>query len=500
MARKASTIDSLTSVFDKSIRPIYAIDAERRIVYCNRALATWLDVEVGRIVGRVVEYHSEPAAESDESRDDVPLTDLCPPPQALAGTACAGTLSCMGRGGRLVHRQADFMPLDGRTGIKAVRGKERAAPATFAVLVMLAPADLSAQELASGVSGEPATDELHRTIRKFRRAQTSRFSIASLLGSSPAMQKVRAQVAAAAASGANALIFGPSGSGRGHVARAIHYSAAKDSDARLVPVDCEVVSDDVLRRVMDGVRASGTGGRPTLLLENLDRLSAAHQMMLVLAISQKTVLARVIATFDDHRPSDTASGEDENGKPIVTPGVDTALLHAISTITIRLPRLADRMEDLPVLSQFFLEACNHGSNNQVGALRSDALDLLALYSWPGELEQLRETIAAAHRACKSHEILPGDLPPTAQHAFLAAKRVRRQPQRIVLDELLASIEKEAIVRALAQAGGNKSEAAGLLGMTRPRLYRRLVQLGLAREEGDDSPLEQPEFIERDPTE
>jgi DNA-binding NtrC family response regulator len=70
----------------------------------------------------------------------------------------------------------------------------------------------------------------------------------------------------------------------------------------------------------------------------------------------------------------------------------------------------------------------------------------------------------------------------------------------VLDELLASIEKEAIVRALAQAGGNKSEAATLLGMTRPRLYRRLVQLGLAGDEGDAAQLEQPEFIERDPTE
>jgi DNA-binding NtrC family response regulator len=69
----------------------------------------------------------------------------------------------------------------------------------------------------------------------------------------------------------------------------------------------------------------------------------------------------------------------------------------------------------------------------------------------------------------------------------------------VLDELLASIEKEAITRALSQAGGNKSEAAALLGMTRPRLYRRLVQLGFVTEEtatiADN--LELPEFIEQD---
>jgi DNA-binding NtrC family response regulator len=69
----------------------------------------------------------------------------------------------------------------------------------------------------------------------------------------------------------------------------------------------------------------------------------------------------------------------------------------------------------------------------------------------------------------------------------------------VLDELLITIEKEAIVRAMSQAGGNKTEAAELLGMTRPRLYRRLVQLGLVAEPVFNE-LAGPEFIEQDPKE
>src|SRR5947199_6670680 len=111
MARKTSNIDSLTGLFDQSTRPIYAIDDERRIVYCNRAWAAWLDIEPSRIVGRVVEYHSEPTADEDDGREDLPLTDLCPPPQAFLGEACAGTLSCVARDGRLVHRRAEFVPL-----------------------------------------------------------------------------------------------------------------------------------------------------------------------------------------------------------------------------------------------------------------------------------------------------------------------------------------------------------------------------------------------------
>src|SRR6478672_370624 len=148
MARKNSNIDSMTKLFDGSSRPIYAIDAERRIVYCNRALAAWLDIESSRIIGRVVEYHSEPAAEDDETRDDGPLTDLCPPPQAFAGEACVGTLSCMARGGRLVHRRAEFIPLG-----DAEKSSRKSEPlqSPHAVLAMLAMSDLSPQELAKGL-------------------------------------------------------------------------------------------------------------------------------------------------------------------------------------------------------------------------------------------------------------------------------------------------------------------------------------------------------------
>ena len=196
----------------------------------------------------------------------------------------------------------------------------------------------------------------------------------------------------------------------------------------------------------------------------------------------------------------TENEQNGDGAKSVQATIVAALLSAVSTITIDLPPLANRLEDLPVLAQYFLEACNHGSGKQVGSFQSDALDLLALYNWPGQLDQLREDVTEANRASGSHEISAIDLPTIVHHASGAAKRIRREPERIVLDELLATIEKEAIVRALARTAVKKCEAAVLLGMTRPRLYRRLVQLGLAGEDVDEPQQEQPEFIERDPTE
>jgi DNA-binding NtrC family response regulator len=474
----------LTRLLDHSQRPIYVVDAERRIVYCNSALAAWLDLEPNRILDRIVEYHSEPARGADTERSgEIPLAELCPPPRALAGERCEGTISCLARGGSMVHRQAEFVPLDlpGSTASGAASRRRRAG----AVLVLLAGSDLGPEELRSAISGDPPADELHRTIRQFRRTQAAAYSVESLIGASGAMRKVRAQVAAAAASGANCLVCGPRGSGRRHIARAIHYGTGLNATTKLIPVDCVVANDDLLRRAVDSASSQHQDGRhrSTLLLENLEALSESHQSQLLSRIQRNALAARLVATF--------CSG---------SPGrIDPALQDALSTITIHVPPLAERLEDLPLLAQCFLETCNRGSIKQIGSLRQEALDLFALYSWPGELDELRAVVEAAHRACGAHEITPADLPPIIHHASQAASRSPRRTERIVLDDLLAAVEKEAIARAMTQARGNKTEAAELLGMTRPRLYRRLVQLGLVTEPVFEE-VESPEFIEQDPTE
>ncbi len=518
MPRTLAISNLLSDLLDQSLRPIYAVDGRRRIVYCNRALAAWLELKPEQIIGRLVEYHSEPADGDEKDDAAAPLADLSPPPQALAGEACQGTISCVARGGRLSHRHAEFVPLHNAESDRREKGRGGGG-----VLVLLSEHELSQQELTAEVTADPSADELHRTIRRFRRGQASRYAIESLLGESSPMQKVRAQIAAAAASGANVLIVGPPGSGRGHVARAIHYRATGEGAVRLVPVDCEIVTEDLLRRALDALRLPGDDPRhrPTLLLENLDRLDPAYQSQLAATIRHNSFRARVIATRSRH--TDPAPGitgrrvpgavadtmESVDGANDVIPArvdgtrsvpatINAALLDAVSTITIHVPRLSERIEDLPILAQCFLEACNRGSDKQVGSLRADALDQLALYVWPGELGELREAIAAAHAACMSHEVTPVDLPAIVHHASQSAVRTRKRPERIVLDELLAQIEREAIVRALAQAAGNKTEAAEFLGMTRPRLYRRMIQLDLASESKDSEP-QLPEFIEQPPS-
>ncbi len=500
MARPLSIADSLTKLLDKSDRPIYIVDPQRRIVYCNPALAEWIDLERMRIVGRRVEFHSEePSSDAADRKDVAPLTDLCPPPSAIAGEPSKGTISCQTRDGRMLYRAAEFVPL-GRIG--ASRESHTADESSHtAVLVLLAAENFTTQELAKEISSEPTADDLHRTIRQFRRAQSRRYSIKSMLGTSPAMQKVRAQVEAAAKSGANTIVYGHAGSGRHHVALAIHYHSRGDEEATLLPINCRLLTEDQFSHALERLRANRTTSapKPTLILENLESMPHQYQSLLVEAIRQNRLDARTIATIDVARlPASEREALTESDEAFPQ-SIDSTLLQTISTITIRLPKLVDRLEDLPVLAQYFLERCNRNNSKQVGSIRSDALDSMALYSWPGELEQLGKSIEAAHAHCLSHTIVPADLPLIFHQAFQAMTHRHERPQPIVLDDLLASIEKEAITRALAQAGGNKSEAATLLGMTRPRLYRRLVQLGLVSESvlTEADMIEAPEFIEQD---
>ena len=466
---------SLARLLDASTRPVYAVDPLRQIVYCNTALADWLGLEARRIVGRDVEYHSETTAgEAADGQSPGALPGLCPPPRAMAGERSAGTVSCVARDGRLLHRRAEFVPLASMAGTVGGRTGESSTRTPSGVIVVLDPADLSTAELAAELADDASTDELHRAIRRFRRTQVDQYAIETLLGTSSVIHKVRAQVAAAAASGANVLVCGPRGSGRSHVARAIHYQTP--NAGALVPVDCVLLSEDLLRRRLDSLFVEGTGQpRPTLLLTDLDRLPTPLASQLLRAMTEGTLAARVAATICD--PTGPATEAPEATDDPVD-DVEGRLRDLVSTITIRLPHLADHPEDLPILAQSFLETHNRGSEKQVGGVRPETLELLALHAWPGELDELRRVMAAAHETCDSYEIRPADLPAVIHHAARAASLPRRHQQRIVLDEFLAQIEKELIVRALDRAGGNKTEAARLLGVSRPRLYRRLEQLGL----------------------
>jgi transcriptional regulator with PAS, ATPase and Fis domain len=440
--------------------PVCVFDEDRRVVFVNEACARWAGVPLDELIGKTASY-SAVAKTSDTAVVD----RLCPPPEAFAGSRQTGWIyTTSDKEPR--RRRAEFYPLshDNSNSLSPV-------------IVVADSADASANEESE--SGPiPLTDDaeiLHDRLMQFRQDQAAHYGLERLVGDSPAVQLARTQARAAIASGANATIVGPPGVGRGYLARAIHYGAAEQGqketaephDRPLLPLDGSLLTQEVLGSAVAGLSYYGRNVPVTLLLLQLDQVPIELQGELVRLLGARFNTLRFLAT--SQTPPDALLSEDR---------LHQHLAAAISTLVIRLPALADRRDDIPVLAQLALEELNASRGKQLRGFTGEALDALVAYSWPGNVAELREFVTDAFARAEGVAIAAADLPRRVFHAAEAARRPPRADEPIELESFLRDIERELIERALKRAKGNKARAARLLGLTRPRLYRRMVQLGL----------------------
>lgn len=459
----------LARTLNSATRPVYVLDDDLTVVFCNRACLQWLGEAAEGLLGQRCGYHSGP--ETGGAR--AVAAGLCPPPAVLAGRQLTAEVTCIcesrrGADGALPRRRATFIPLGSR------------AEDLLGVVAILETEDLAASEVDQARATpperpEPEAGELHDLIRRFRQEAATRFRPDRMIGNSPAMRRARAQLELAAGSRARVLLVGPPGSGRQHAAAAIHYGS--EAAGSLIPLACSTLGAELIRSTVRAIAAQfplhGQRGQSTLLLNDVDQLPADVQGELASVFAATSFPLRLIATAEQPLPRLAREGrfcED--------------LAAGLSTITIELPPLAQRREDLPLLAQLFLEEANARGSKQLGGFTPEALDLLDAYGWPGNVDELARTVAEAHRHAGGYEIDVGDLPQRIHVALRAAARPPRPEETIVLDEFLRRVERELIRRAMARAKGNKAKAARLLGMTRPRLYRRLAQLGLEEDASD----------------
>lgn len=462
MAATRSLAAGLTRLLSSIAAPLYVLDDERRVVYANTACAEWLGASLEEMIGRTCSYHSSPVVEAV----DAVAAGICPPPDAFAGVRSKGVVSASGTNGEAIRRQAEFIPLFDDSGN------------CVAVLAIVETLDLppySAPPPACDVEGGDESAELHEQLRKFHASLRGPWQLDRLVGVSPAIERVRAQVRLAADSRAAVLIVGPKGSGRQHVAKAIHYSRADAANAKLTPLDCSIVDPDALTATF-GEHFAKTGGlseRPidTLLLNDVHALPPDAQAELADRLAAGVQGSQIIATVV--APLDEAVQRDRFRRD---------LAYLLSTIVIQLPPLAERREDIPLLAQMFLEELNAEGKRQHRGFTPETLDQFAAYPWPGNIDELAAIVREAHGSAEGSLIAPADLPRRIYLAAAASRRPRREQEPINLEKFLGEIEQELIQRALRLAKGNKTKAAKLLNLTRPRLYRRMVQLGLEKRE------------------
>jgi DNA-binding NtrC family response regulator len=305
-----------------------------------------------------------------------------------------------------------------------------------------------------------------------------------LLGDSPAMQQVLRTIEKVAATDANVLLLGESGTGKALVAQAIHQ-ASKRAAAPFVSVDMGSLSTSLLESELFGHKkgaftdaktdyagrfVEASGG--SLLLDELANLALPQQAKLLTALQNRTVVpvgaSQAVAV--DIR---LICATNENLYQAVTEGsFRQDLLYRINTVEIVLPALRDRKEDIPLLLDWYLQ--HYSSRYQREGLHISAADKRTLqsYHWPGNVRQL------AHAVERAVVLAEAKMLDFSQLQSTTIAPVATAEQTADTDFFLEFVEEKTIRQALQYYQGNVSQAAKALGLTRGALYRRLEKYGL----------------------
>jgi Nif-specific regulatory protein len=307
-----------------------------------------------------------------------------------------------------------------------------------------------------------------------------------LVGASTALVALRATVERVARTDLPVLILGESGTGKEVVARAIHYSSPRQQQP-FVPVNCAAIAETLLESELFGhEKGAFTGahetrpgkfeaaGGGTLFLDEIGDLSAGGQAKLLRVLEEKVVYhvggtqalpidARIVAATNRNLAEAVRAGKFRED-----------LLYRLSVVTLDLPPLRQRREDVLLLAEYFLERFSRDAGRRPLRLSAEARRRLEQHDWPGNVRELRNLIERVAFLCPQDTVEASDLAFILRPAAAAGDRLADLP----LAEATEAFQREHITRAIARARHNMSEAAKLLGLHRPNLYRKMKLLGM----------------------
>jgi DNA-binding NtrC family response regulator len=326
---------------------------------------------------------------------------------------------------------------------------------------------------------------LRREVQHLRRAVREDYSFHQILGKSKPMRKVFDLIRRVADSQTNVLITGESGTGKELAAKAIHFNSDR-RNGPFVPVNCAAIPETLLESELFGhVKGAFTDAKGdkrglfeeanggTLFLDEISELPVMLQAKLLRAIQEKEIrrVGSTKAVAVDTRiiaATNLALAEEVRAKRF-----REDLYYRLNVIEIMMPPLRERREDIPLLVDAFLKKCAEAGKKAVKGIAESALALLLDYPWPGNVRELENVIERAVTLARGEKVMPEDLPP-AIHGSRGDKKVIDEAANRTLP--LEDVEKEYILRILDKTGGNKYQAAQLLGIDRKTLYRKLGEI------------------------
>jgi two-component system, NtrC family, response regulator HydG len=347
---------------------------------------------------------------------------------------------------------------------------------------------LDFDELKLTISRAMEHSHLKEENRHLRETLATQFDSQNLIGHSPAMTKLIETMIQVAPSEATVLITGESGTGKEMIAGAIHFNSLRKSGP-FVKINCAAITETLLESELFGHEKGAFTGADkrkegkfrqaeggTLFLDEVSEMSPAMQVKLLRVLQEREITrvggdevikvdVRVIAATnkDLMREIEERRFRDD-------------LYYRLNVVTLNVPPLRERREDIPLIARHFLTLFAKKNHKSIKGFTPQAMDRLLKHNWPGNVRELMNAIERGVVLSRSEYL--------GEEEFTLV--LRAEPQTIetsdqqngAAEPSLESVEKETILKALETAGGNKSEAARRLGITRRTLHLKLKKYGM----------------------
>jgi DNA-binding NtrC family response regulator len=320
---------------------------------------------------------------------------------------------------------------------------------------------------------------------ELRRRLAEQAADSEILGRAPGIQRVLETIASVADADANVLILGESGTGKELIANALHERSSR-REGPFVKINCAALPKDLIESELFGhTKGSFTGAttekvglleeahKGSLLLDEITEMPIDLQAKLLRVLEERVVrrLGGAKSIPVDFR---LISSTNRSAEQAVREGhLRQDLYFRINTVTISVPPLRERREDIPILVRAFLDRYRAKHQRAIEGIEPEAYRRLLSYPWPGNVRELQHALERAVLVAHGKEITLTDLPESLQHAPAETGTSSTIAPSEVPAGSLEEIERASILKALESTRWNKQAAAALLGLRRPTLYSKM---------------------------
>ena len=327
--------------------------------------------------------------------------------------------------------------------------------------------------------------QLRQEVRRLRGELARSYGLPNIIAADPKMIAVLDLIEQIADSPASVLITGESGTGKDLIARALHFSSSR-RNGPFIPINCAAIPENLIESELFGyvkgaftdARQSKTGlfaaaQRGTLFLDEIGEMPPLLQPKLLRAIEDKRIrpLGAIEETSIDVRI--VAASNSDLDKAINEGKFRSDLYYRLATVTLVVPPLRERQQDVALLARHFLVRACAEAAKAVPDLDPDAMACLIRYRWPGNVRELQSAIQTGVILCRDSKLGVKDLPPKITGRGLPFAKIHEDvvQRRLSLDQL----EREYVGAVLESVNGNKTEASLILQIDRKTLYRKLEE-------------------------